>query len=495
VAAVDPILLAAEETTMKRCLAAAALAAAISLPVLAADHRDGPLATNDPSADLNDVYLFNNPNDPGEVVIILTFHPDAPRNARFSDAIEYRTHIDNGTGEQLLTCIFTNGGNRIRCDGVPGLSVEGPIESVVDNGDLRVFAGLREDPFFFDVGAFNRIRAGQSPGFTNPGVNGFSGFNTLVITLGIRHDRLTGNGANPILKVWASSNRIGDIGISAGHSGVWYDAQNPGHGLFLHTLPAGTAGPGTPRQMYAYWAVYDNAGNQLNLYGFGPIVGDSATLPAVTHTGGRFPPAFRPDQLTETPFGTLKLDFTGCNTLALGVQPTRPGFQATTVQMSVLSPTENLPCTFHRAGQIDRNGRPAINTATINVLGPANGLKDTYNRATNPAGWAAAFSGEMQANLAALDTLDGITGNALLPPAALAGVLVDDRLVIDTRIANCGQYLAVELQDPSACGGRTLDRDVIDDSLGAIVGPGVSHNVEFESEILDEFPFIAPPRG
>lgn len=480
---------------MKRTLAASVLLAALCTPALAADHRDGPLATGDPSADLNDIYLFNNPNDPNELIVILTFHPDAPRNARFSDAVEYRTRFDSSAGSSQITCTFPDNGTRVSCSGLDGqLTAAGPIETVNDDGDLRVFAGVRDDPFFFDVAAFNRTRADVAPRFTNPGVNGFGNFNTLIIALGVRHARLTGNGANPVLKVWGSTHRIGDTGISPGHSGTWFDAANPGHGLVLQTLAAGVSSPTAPRQVVAYWAVYDNAGNQLNLYGVGNINGDSASIPVVSHTGGMFPPAFRNSQLTEVPFGTLRVDFTSCNAAQLVVQPTRSGFAPTTVPLTRLTAVEDVNCTFFRTGQIDREGRPAINTATINVLGPANGLKDTYNRAPDPAGWAAAFQSEMQGNLAALDTLDGISGNALLPAATLASVLVDDRMQIDTRIPACGQYLAVELQVANQCGGRTIDRDVIDDSLGAIVGPGVSDNVPFQSTVLADFPFVAPPQ-
>ena len=102
------------------------------------------------------------------------------------------------------------------------------------------------------------------------------------------------------------------------------------------------------------------------------------------------------------------------------------------------------------------------------------------------------FQAEMQANLAALDTLDGITGNALLPPATLARVLVDDRLIIDSTAVADEVGQAVELGLPS-CGGRTLARDVIDDSLGAIVGPGVSDNVRNDSTFLTDFPFLGRP--
>ncbi len=461
----------------------------------AADHRDGTLAISDPSADLNDVYLFTNPNDASELVAILTFHPDAPRNVRFSDAVEYRMHFDNGTanGRNTVTCTFPDGVS-VSCSGLGDtLSVQGPIERNISNGDIRVFAGLRDDPFFFDGPAFNRTRADVAPRFTDPGVNSFGNFNTLILAVGIKHTRLTNGGANPVLQMYSSSNRVGDVGVSAGHSGMWYDAANPGHGLVLQALGEGVTGPDAGRQMVAYWAVYDNAGAQLNVYGFGDIDGDQVSIPVSSDINGRFPPGTSAG-IQNVPFGTLDFTFTSCSSGTMQVNPTRAGFAPVSINLSRLTPVEDLPCTFFQGGQIDRNGRPAINTALINVLGPDNGLKNTYNQAEDIDSWPALFQAEMEANLAALDTLDGITGNALLPPAALAGVLVDDRLVIDTSIASCGQYLAVELQAAGQCGGRTLERDVIDDSLGAIVGPGVSDNVPLDDSFLADFPFVGPPR-
>jgi hypothetical protein len=163
------------------------------------------------------------------------------------------------------------------------------------------------------------------------------------------------------------------------------------------------------------------------------------------------------------------------------------------IPLTRLSSIKDQSCTFHSAGQIDRNGRPAINPALVNVL-PNTGtaLKEAYNRNGDPSTWAGQFSAEFRSNLAALDTLDGVTGNALLPPATLAGVLVDDRLIIDTSKPACDAYLAVEL-GAAGCGGRTLARDVIDDSFGALIGPGVKDNVASDSTFLTDFPFLGQP--
>jgi hypothetical protein len=469
-----------------------ALASTFATLAHAADHRDGPLATGDPSADLNDVYLFVNPNDADELILIGTAVPNATTNSRFSDAVEYRFHIDNGAagGQTTITCTFPNAATRVLCrNGGDTLYAEGSVETIVDADDLRVYAGLRDDPFFFDVDAFNRTRATLAPQFTNPGVNGFKG-DTMAIVMGIEHDRLTGNGANPILKVYSSTNRIGDAGISNATTGMWYDTGNAGHGLVLHVIDGG-ADP-APDKLVVYWAVYDAGGAQLNLYGVADIPpnGTSVTVPVVSHVNGAFPPTSSAQRI-EQPFGTVQLNFTNCNSGSMVVTPTRAGFAPTTVPLTRLTQVVDLPCSFLSTGQIDRNGRPGINTATIDVLANT-GKKDAYNRAVDPAGWAAAFQGEMTANLTALDTLDGISGNSLLPPATLASVLVDDRLIVNTSIPTCGAYLAVELGVAGQCGGRTLARDVIDDTLGAVVGPGVSDNVANDSVFLADFPFMGP---
>jgi hypothetical protein len=476
---------------LQRSALVLALSTALCGPAFAADHRDSPLATNDPAADINDVYTFTNPNDPDELIVAMTVSPVANSNTRFSDAVEYRVHLDNGAagGVTTITCTFPDEATRVLCRNAGDtLYADGPLNQTVDADDLRVWAGLRDDPFFFDLDAFNRTRATLVPSFTNPGVNFFAGLNTLVIVLGIEHDRLTNNGANSTLKLYGSTNRIGDAGVGASLTGMWYDAANPGHGFVLHVIDG--AQETDPNQLVTYWAVYDQ-GAQLNLYGVGPIPanGTSATVPVVSHIGGQFPPAFRASQITEVPFGSLTFNFTDCNTGSVQVQPTRAGFAPTTVSLKRLTQVVDLPCSFLSTGQIDRMGRPGINTALIDLLA-STGKKDAYNRAANPAAWAGAFQSEIQSNLAALDTLDGTPGNAVLPAAALAPVLVDDRLVVNASVATCDAYLAVELGVAGQCGGRTLARDVIDDTLGAVVGPGVRDNVANDSTFLADFPFL-----
>ena len=486
---------------MKRTALTLALLATGMGAAWAADHRDSPLTMADPAADINDVYAFVNPNDADEVILVATVLPVANANSRFSDVVEYRFHISNGSegGDALITCTFPEAATRVLCRGEGDtLFAEGKINEVVDADELRVFAGLRDDPFFFDLDAFNETKATLVPAFTDPGVNFFAGLNTLSIVLGISSDRLTDAGENPTLKVYASTERTSGAGVGPGFTGLWWDPANAGHGLVLQVIESVTANDAKaiaknhlPYRLVAYWNVFDNEGEQLALYGIGDIEanGDTASVPVVSGSGPMFPPAFDADDLVETPFGTLDFTFTDCNHGSLSVTPTREGFAPVTIPLERATSVVGQSCTLNKLGQVDRMGRPGINTALIDLLA-STGKKDAYNIAADPAGWAAAFTAEIQTNLGALDTLDGVNGNNVLPPAGLAPVLVDDRLVINTSIPTCDAYLAVELGVPGQCGGRTLARDVIDDTFGAVIGPGVSDNVDNDSTFLADFPFL-----
>ena len=145
----------------------------------------------------------------------------------------------------------------------------------------------------------------------------------------------------------------------------------------------------------------------------------------------------------------------------------------------------NTPTPPKLGMQIDRFGRPAINTALNHTFDvePAKGMaKDAYNQASDPTKWAALSGAEFAKNLAILDGLDATCGNQILatpvamgapiPPTRyglLAGALANDRLFVDTSAAACTTYLAVEanataLMPNMDCGGRKLDYDVIDAS-------------------------------
>lgn len=164
--------------------------------------------------------------------------------------------------------------------------------------------------------------------------------------------------------------------------------------------------------------------------------------------------------------------------------------------------------------QVDRIGRAAIGTAliaTFNGDDVAKGAaKDSYN-AADQSEWAG-FSADFQGNLAILDSLDTNCGNQLLADdanadgryAALAGILADDQLYLNSESGECGVYLGLEAEVVGAvgagdgkCGGRTLTDDVIDRSysvLAAGVLTGIDDTITSgDCTPSSSFPFLCAP--
>ena len=165
--------------------------------------------------------------------------------------------------------------------------------------------------------------------------------------------------------------------------------------------------------------------------------------------------------------------------------------------------------------QIDRLGRPAINTA---ISDPFDGdatmhgmMQDAYNAATPATG--STFVAQFEANLAILDGLDTVCGNQFAADTTktdssrygkLAQVLADDELYVDTSSGSCTTYLGVEANATNIipntdCGGRTLTEDVVDESYSVLatgMTSGVTDGIAADDHVSAQtatFPYLAPP--
>jgi hypothetical protein len=160
--------------------------------------------------------------------------------------------------------------------------------------------------------------------------------------------------------------------------------------------------------------------------------------------------------------------------------------------------------------QLDRMGRPAINTALILAE-----HKDLYNFSDNSKG--AFFVPEMAAFLEVIDGLDGDLSNGLASLfgetpdfVALAEFLSTDVLLYNASLPACdGGYLAAEVSlllelEQIKCGGRTLDQDVMDLTLQALIDitllVGNTNAVVVTDSVnandvpfSTDFPYLAPP--
>lgn len=201
--------------------------------LFAADHIDAPAVTGSGNTsigtDITDIYAFQSPADNSKMVFVMNtqglLSPAASGMATFPSNVMYEFNIDN-TGDNIedlvIQCLVKNGRLRVYgpvAVGTPGLSsmvktsgsatevavtsygASSPSVGTNSNGS-KIFAGPRDDPFFFDLVRFKEIVAGTQSGFRNPGMDAFAGTNVMSIVVEVPK-ALLGNAAT--INVWGES--------------------------------------------------------------------------------------------------------------------------------------------------------------------------------------------------------------------------------------------------------------------------------------------------
>jgi hypothetical protein len=217
---------------------AVAMAAVITIspvaPVFAADHRDSPAINGDGRADLLDVYAFLNPNDPSKVVLALTVNPltiGGAAQIAFADDVLYQFKIDNNGDfkeDLVIQAIFTPavpgpqqftvlGPTKPKKTGAQnavlktGETITGPADgTITTQGDVKVFAGLRDEPFFFDqIFIFRALGILPGGAITNrgPGINFYAGLNVSALCVEVPAAALRGAEGNQTIRVWSTTSR------------------------------------------------------------------------------------------------------------------------------------------------------------------------------------------------------------------------------------------------------------------------------------------------
>jgi hypothetical protein len=119
-------------------------------------------------------------------------------------------------------------------------------------------------------------------------------------------------------------------------SGSWYNVDQSGHGLFIEILDRG--------QAVMAWFTFDPAGTPVWLVGLLELDGLRLHGTLATTAGGRFPPAFDPNQISHTPWGAVEFEVQGCNDAELRWTPNRPGFAAGTLALTRLTTLQGQRC-------------------------------------------------------------------------------------------------------------------------------------------------------
>lgn len=218
-------------------------ASLITTAALAADHQDGAAVLTDPATDINDVFAWTSP-DGTRLNLVMDVFPFATTAAKFSNVAQYVFHTTSSpaygmpaAASEDILCTFDTS-QIISCWG-GGEYVHGDASSTAGiasaSGKLRVFAGLRDDPFFFNLDGFKATAAAvhnaagsltfdaagcpaldattstalvtqlkSAPG-GGPPSDHFKRLNTLAIVVQIDRSLVTKGGST--VGVWASTNK------------------------------------------------------------------------------------------------------------------------------------------------------------------------------------------------------------------------------------------------------------------------------------------------
>jgi len=202
--------------------------AAFAITANAADHRDSPSVENDPAADITDVYAFRSPANDDNLVVALDVNGLTPpaelRN--FGSDVSYEIHVDN-TGDLVADATaaitFSSDLSTFTIEGL-GDAITGDVTApgavnadVTEAGGIKVFAGPRDDPFFFDLTGFKAFVAGPyvpANGLRAAGetpVDQFVGTNISSVVIELPITAVTGAASSDTgtIKAWATTSRGG----------------------------------------------------------------------------------------------------------------------------------------------------------------------------------------------------------------------------------------------------------------------------------------------
>lgn len=179
----------------------------------AADHRDAPLTTSDPAADIADLYAFHDSNV-GTLTTIFTYGGGSPVLPLYDADVLYTIHFDTDDDQVADQEIYVRFGQNARgvwgvqATGIPGTTaaLSGAVgTTILGAGTTKLFAGLTDDPFFFDLQGFQDTLSTGTLAFDNTR-DSFAGTNIMSVAVEMPLD--LGLGTTPAnIRVWATAGR------------------------------------------------------------------------------------------------------------------------------------------------------------------------------------------------------------------------------------------------------------------------------------------------
>lgn len=197
--------------------------------LIAADHIDTPAVTGQ-STDITDLYVFR-AQDVNNLVFVANtqglLSPGSTAAAKFDENTVIEFNIDNNADnveDLVIQCKYDAATNSMQVYGPVVPSEKGTRSKLEGNvtasaavtaygsaavtgtgaNGVKVFAGPRDDPFFFDLNQYKAILSGAAGGFNNPGADTFAGTNVLSIVVEVPKTLLNSTGS---INVWVESKK------------------------------------------------------------------------------------------------------------------------------------------------------------------------------------------------------------------------------------------------------------------------------------------------
>ncbi|WP_341227767.1 DUF4331 family protein [uncultured Arcticibacterium sp.] len=200
---------------------------AVGIGIVAADHIDAP-GVQGTTADITDYYAFQGENTDNMVFVANVqglLSPAATGAAAFDENVMIEFNIDN-TGDNVEDLVIqaiprdgkmyffgpvapsAPGVSSMVMESAPMASVDitayGSQAVVATENEMTVFAGPRDDPFFFDFGKYTEIIGGTATAFDAVGTDTFAGSNVLSVVVELPKSVLGGSGT---LATWVEAKR------------------------------------------------------------------------------------------------------------------------------------------------------------------------------------------------------------------------------------------------------------------------------------------------
>ena len=188
------------------------LAAGVVTVSNAADHREAPATSAQVVADIGDYYAWH---EGDQLNLILTFgtFAAAGSDGAYDSDILYSFHFDtsapaNGESDIDIHARFAQdamGNWGVQVSGIGESPLEGSVGATLSNADLTAWAGVADDPFFFDQTGFRETVSTGTLSF-DPSRDDVAGLNVTAIAIQIPVNAIQPGGGE--FQTWATSNSL-----------------------------------------------------------------------------------------------------------------------------------------------------------------------------------------------------------------------------------------------------------------------------------------------